>query len=98
MMELILLPNLTLEQTIPEPNGDFFANVYGQSPLFKWGLIVWYLLGVVNCCFLAFVANFERSGEAGQYRTVVNQLASQNIGQVRAQTRYSGFCTRNDFS
>ena len=60
---------------------DFFENVYSDS-LLNGCMIAVYLFGFIGCAGLILVLWFERSGLAGPYRTLVNQLASQNIVQV----------------
>ena len=61
---------------------DFFSGVY-ESPYFTKLLIASYLIGVISCIGLNFVVWFERSGGAGHYRTLVNQLTSFNLDQVQ---------------
>ena len=60
---------------------DFFENVYSDSALNRCMIAV-YLFGFIGCAGLILVVWFERSGLAGPYRTLVNQLASQNIVKV----------------
>ena len=60
---------------------DFFENVYSDSALNRCMIAV-YLFGFIGCAGLILVLWFERSGLAGPYRTLVNQLASQNIVKV----------------
>ena len=64
-------------------NKDAFAGVYASS-FFRLTFVVSY--GLATICFplLAFVIWFERSGQAGPHRTMVNQLASFNMDQVIA--------------
>ena len=45
-------------------------------------MIAVYIFGFLGCTGLILVLWFERSGLAGPYRSVVNQLVSQNIVQV----------------
>ena len=87
-MKLDFFQNASLLQ---ETDGDYFDQVYGQGPLFIFVLLAWYIYGIINCCLLAFVAHFERSGEAGHYRTVVNQLVSQDLAQVGLHQPPSNF-------
>lgn len=44
--------------------------------------VVLYLLGIFSCFGLALVIWFEKSGQAGPYRTVINQLVSCRLEQV----------------
>ena len=61
---------------------DFFLGVY-ESPYFTKLLIATYIIDVISCIGLNFVVWFERSGGAGHYRTLVNQLTSFNLDQVQ---------------
>ena len=60
---------------------DFFLGVY-ESPYVTWLLLVCYIICLIACLSLNFVIWFERSGMAGHYRTLVNQLTSFNPDQV----------------
>ena len=60
---------------------DFFENVY-SDPMVNSCMIAVYIFGFLGCAGLILVLWFERSGLAGPYRSVVNQLVSQNIVQV----------------
>ena len=60
---------------------DFFENVY-SDPMVNGCMIAVYIFGFLGCAGLILVLWFERSGLAGPYRSVVNQLVSQNIVQV----------------
>ena len=60
---------------------DFFENVY-NDPMVNGYMIAVYIFGFLGCAGLILVLWFERSGLAGPYRSVVNQLVSQNIVQV----------------
>ena len=71
---------------------DFFENVY-SDPALNGCMIAVYLFGFIGCAGLILVVWFERSGLAGPYRTLVNQLASQNIVKVSPKfTACSRFC------
>ena len=61
---------------------DFFYQIY-SSPLINWSMIGIYLLGLISCAGLRLVSWFERSGQAGPYRTLVNQLMSITLDKVR---------------
>lgn len=63
-----------------ENNQDYFEDIF---PSLKKAWIIVYILNAIFCFFLAKIAWFERSGEAGPFRTLVNQLMSFNIDQVR---------------
>ena len=60
---------------------DFFENVY-SDPIVNGCMIAVYIFGFLGCAGLILVLWFERSGLAGPYRSLVNQLVSQNIIQV----------------
>ena len=61
---------------------DFFAGIY-ENQTVSWLMGITYFLGLFGCIALRFVIWFERSGQAGNYRTLVNQLVSFNLEQVR---------------
>ena len=81
---LWLKSNMSLEKYMENNsvNEDHYEEVF--SSLFmnsiKVGL---YLLGLGCCGVLALVVGFEVTGKAGPYRTLVNQIVSFNITQVR---------------
>ena len=60
---------------------DFFEGIY-DNPFLNWSMISIYIVGLVGIFGLALVVWFERSGQAGPYRTLINQLVSYNITQV----------------
>ena len=60
---------------------DFFENVY-SDPILNGCMIAVYFFGCIGCAGLGLVIWFERSGSAGPYRTLVNQLVSYNLLQV----------------
>ena len=62
---------------------DAFAGVYTSS-FFRLAFVISYGLATICVTPLVFVIWFERSGQAGPHRTLVNQLASFNIDQVIA--------------
>ena len=66
---------------------DFFENVY-SDPALNGCMIAVYLFGFIGCAGLILVVWFERSGLAGPYRTLINQLASQNI--VKVSPKFNG--------
>ena len=61
---------------------DFFAGIY-ENQIVKWSIGITYFLGLFGCIALRFIIWFERSGQAGHFRTLVNQLVSYNLEQVR---------------
>ena len=62
-------------------NDDFFYDIYSNS-LINLTMVGIYLLGVVSCIGLRLVSWFERSGQAGPHRTLVNRLMSITLDQV----------------
>ena len=60
---------------------DFFAPVYDNNYINSF-VLSYYTLGVINCILLAIVSSFERSGEAGPHRTLINRFVSYNLDQV----------------
>ena len=60
---------------------DFYLEIYSNQYV-NFVLVGLYFLGLFACLGLAFVIWFERSGQAGPFRTVLNQIVSQNIGHL----------------
>ena len=69
--------------TIPESNvtQDFFHGVF-ESVNMKFLVLGTYSFGTLGILGLLLITHFERSGNAGQFRTLVNQLVSFNLDQV----------------
>ena len=61
---------------------DFFRGIY-ENQIVSWSMGITYFLGLFGCIALRFVIWFERSGQAGNFRTLVNQLVSFNLEQVK---------------
>ena len=77
-------PDKTNEITfciLDDETQDFFDGIY-QSPYIKLAMSLTYGVAIICMIGLGFVLWFERSGQAGQYRTLVNQLSSFNLDQV----------------
>ncbi len=72
---------MDLNFEIHQESADDFHGVYAYASL-NWFLFAIYLLGYGSCAALAIVSWFELSGQAGPFRTLVNQLVSQNLFQV----------------
>lgn len=72
--------NRSIDELLSKP--DYFAGIYSDQA-FNWLLLIAYILGYVSCAGLAIVSWFERSGQAGPFRTVINQLASFQNDLVR---------------
>lgn len=64
-----------------EVEQDIFGGIY-EDPRIKWPIFGLYILGWFGCGLLRFIVWFERSGEAGHFRTLVNQLNSNNLDLV----------------
>ena len=62
---------------------DFFRGIY-ENQIVLWSMGITYFFGLFGCIALRFVIWFERSGQAGHFRTLVNQLVSFNLEQVRS--------------
>ena len=69
--------------TIPESNEtqDFFHGVF-ESVNMKFLVLGTYSFGTLGILGSLLITHFERSGNAGQFRTLVNQLVSFNLDQV----------------
>ena len=75
--------NNTLEHNVfcSEDEENAFPGLY-ESPLIRSAMFMTYMVTLLGLSGLGFILWFERSGQAGQYRTVINQLISFNIDQV----------------
>ena len=60
---------------------DAFAGVY-ENLYLKLAFVFSYILVVICGLLLGFVIWFERSGQAGHFRTMVNQLTTFMFDQV----------------
>ena len=72
--------NLTIED-LPPQSEDFFKEVY-MNPWINRIAIGFYFIGLVGIAGLGLVAWFERSGQAGHFRTLINQIVSFNVESV----------------
>ena len=61
---------------------NFFDGAYEGIEI-KFSFIISYLLGLLGSFGLVLVIWFERSGQAGHFRTLVNQLVSFELDQVK---------------
>ena len=71
--------------TLEEHEGPTFENAFQgvyEGPYLRGTIIVTFIILIIGCTGLGFVLWFERSGQAGPYRTLINQLVSFNIEQV----------------
>ena len=60
---------------------EYFEYVY-SNPFLNYSMVPLYVLGVVSCFGLKLVSWFEKSGQAGPHRTLVNRLMSLTLDQV----------------
>ena len=60
---------------------EYFEYVY-SDPFLNCSMVPLYLLGVASCFGLRLVSWFEKSGQAGPHRTLVNRLMSLTLDQV----------------
>ena len=65
-----------------EFENDFFTGIY-DSPKLTIAMILTYILCTFCMVGIGYVIWFERSGQAGHFRTLVNQLSTFNLDQVR---------------
>ena len=68
--------NLTIEE-------DFFAGVYNDKVAIA-SMVIMYIIGLVGVIGILFIIWIERSGQAGPYRTLVNQLVTHNYQAVNS--------------
>ena len=54
---------------------DYFKGVY-DIPILNWSMIGVWVLGLGSCLTLGIVSWFEKTGQAGPFRTLVNRLVS----------------------
>ena len=64
-------------EIFPDDFEKAFSNVWIQT-----GIVFSVALGCVSCTGIAFVGWFERSGQAGPFRTLINQLATLGLDQL----------------
>lgn len=70
--------NTTIEQI---ENEDFFADVFSDERM-VFSMVVIYFVGLVGVVGIVFIIWLERSGQAGPFRTLINQLVSFNYEAV----------------
>ena len=75
--------NNTLEHNVfcSEEEENAFPGLY-ESPQIRSAMVLTYMVSFLGLSGLGFILWFERSGQAGHYRTLLNQLISFNIDQV----------------
>ncbi len=62
-------------------SSDFFAKAF-EHPLINFIAVCIYLLGCIGISGFVVVIWYERSGRAGPYRTLVNQIVTFNLEQL----------------
>ena len=67
--------NLSIVLDECNDSSDDFEGTYSENIL-KWVMMSIYFSGVIPVVGLGFLIWFERSGQAGPYRTLINRLAS----------------------
>ena len=77
-MKMLLNENINISHHRVD---DYFNEVF-SIPIINWTAILIWLLGLVSCVFLKIVSWFEKTGQAGPFRTLVNRLFSCIIDQV----------------
>ena len=78
----IVFSAVLFEVEDPTRQLDHFEALY-SDPVIKWISIVVYLVGFASFAVLAALIWFERTGMAGGYRTLNNQLTSMMVEQVK---------------
>ena len=78
IISLVKTMNFSITSVFEE---DYYKQAYANS-LMNLSIFTIYLLGLVGCGGLALVSWFERSGQAGPYRSLINRLVSHNMDQV----------------
>ena len=80
--KMSLLVNITIEKsTFTDLENDHFKGVYSNS-LLNYGMFITYLIGLINCFPLGLISWFEKTGQAGPFRTLRNRLVSFIIDHV----------------
>ena len=61
---------------------DYFAEIYSDKVV-TISMVITYFIGLVPTFGVMFIVWLEKSGQAGPYRTLINQLVSCNYQSVR---------------
>ena len=62
---------------------DFFAGVYNDKVAVA-SMVIMYIIGLIGIVGILFIIWIERSGQAGPYLTLVNQLVTHNYQAVNS--------------
>lgn len=62
-------------------NPDYFKDIFADKVLNLF-VVFMYIFGFLGWSGLIFVSWFEKSGRAGPFRTLANQLVAFNLDQV----------------
>ena len=79
-----------INSTFVKSTEDHFAGIF-SSPVWNYSMFLVYILGLLNCVSLSFISWFERSGQAGPFRTLRNRLVSFNVDQLILRYIIPGF-------
>ena len=74
--------NETFTLTKQHFEDDIFAKIF-ENKWIVWGKLLAFFIGLLSNGVLGLVVWFETTGQAGPYRTMLNQLASFEIIQVQ---------------
>ena len=74
-----------------------YEDIFSSVPL-KIVKVFIFLFGFVCCVPLAIVSWFERTGQAGPHRTLINRLVSYNMHQVTFSIKYIFICIRGSLN
>lgn len=80
MKAIFLETNITLGDHGTD-NEDYFAGVYSDK-IAVVSMVIMYFIGLFGIMGIVFIIWIERSGQAGPYRTLINQLVSHNYQAV----------------
>ena len=69
---------MLLNQTFENETEDIFQDFF-ENKIINNFLVCLYFLGLISCLGLSFVIWFETSGQAGNFRTLLNQLISYKL-------------------
>ncbi len=80
-MNVSYYPNNSLDLDDFSSSEDFFAKTF-EDPFINLVSACIYLLGCIGVSAMVFVIWYERTGRAGHYRTLVNQIVTFNLEQL----------------
>ena len=71
-------------------NENAFQGLY-KRPDIRTAMFMTYMVTLCGISGLAFIHWFERSGQAGHYRTVINQLGNQRLSVISSEHTFGAF-------